>query len=118
MERETSVIACDLSRLNGDQRKREQELLGKFRKEWTREAETEDGVWFTGAADPEELAVAHLSFVTIQASPTRRGWGRGFPASNDRLLVATRRDSLSAFAVSNTSRRSSRCEGPSHIALI
>jgi hypothetical protein len=24
-------IACDLSRLNSDQRKREQELLGKFR---------------------------------------------------------------------------------------
>jgi hypothetical protein len=39
MERETPVIACDLSRLNGDQRKREQELLGKFRKEWTREAD-------------------------------------------------------------------------------
>jgi hypothetical protein len=53
---EMTMIACDLSRLNGDQRKREQELLGKFRKEWNREAETEDGVWFTGAAHPEELA--------------------------------------------------------------
>jgi len=56
VEREIPVIACDLSRLNGDQRKREQELLGKFRKEWTREAETDDGVWFSSAADPEELA--------------------------------------------------------------
>jgi hypothetical protein len=50
------MIACNLSRLNGDQRKREQDLLGKFRKRWTREDETDDGVWFSGAADPEELA--------------------------------------------------------------
>jgi hypothetical protein len=49
-------IACDLSRLKADQRKREQELLGKFRKQWARGAETDDGVWFSAAAHPEELA--------------------------------------------------------------
>ena len=49
-------IACNLSRLNGDQRKREQELLGRFRRQWTKEAETDDGVWFSAAAHPEELA--------------------------------------------------------------
>jgi hypothetical protein len=49
-------IACNLSRLSGDQRKREQELLAEFRKRWGKEAETDDGVWFSGAAQPEELA--------------------------------------------------------------
>lgn len=49
-------MACDLSRLDGDRRKREQELLGRFRRQWVKEAETDDGAWFTGAAQPEELA--------------------------------------------------------------
>jgi hypothetical protein len=49
-------IACNLLRLNADQRKREQELLRKLRKQWTRESETEDGVWFSLGADPGVLA--------------------------------------------------------------
>ncbi len=49
-------IACNLSRLNGDQRQRERELLAEFRKRWGKESETDDGVWFAAAAHPEELA--------------------------------------------------------------
>jgi hypothetical protein len=49
-------IACDLSRLNESQRRREQELLRKLRGQWVREAETDDGVWFSMPADPAELA--------------------------------------------------------------
>lgn len=49
-------IACDLSRLTGDQRRREQELLGKLRARLVRESETDDGVWFSLAADPATLA--------------------------------------------------------------
>ncbi|HEY3567208.1 MAG TPA: hypothetical protein VGP73_04675 [Thermoanaerobaculia bacterium] len=49
-------IACDLSRLNETQRRREQELLRKFRARWAREAETDDGVWLSLPADPAELA--------------------------------------------------------------
>jgi hypothetical protein len=51
-----NLIACNLSSLTGDQRKREQELLGKFRKQWIKEDETEDGIWFSLAAHSEELA--------------------------------------------------------------
>ena len=49
-------IACNLSRLDEGQRRREQELLRKFRERWAREEETEDGVWFSMPADPAELA--------------------------------------------------------------
>jgi hypothetical protein len=49
-------IACNLSRLNEIQRRREQELLWKFRAHWVREAETDDGVWVSIPADPDELA--------------------------------------------------------------
>jgi hypothetical protein len=49
-------IACNLSRLNESQRRREQELLRKFRAQWVREAETDDGVWLSLPAAPAELA--------------------------------------------------------------
>jgi len=49
-------IACDLSRLNDTGRRREQELLRKFRALWVREGETDDGVWLSLPADPGELA--------------------------------------------------------------
>ena len=49
-------IACNLSRLNESQRRREQELLRKFRTRWVREEETDDGVWLSMPADPAELA--------------------------------------------------------------
>lgn len=49
-------IACDLSRLNESQRRREQELLRKLRGQWVREAETDDGVWLSMPADIAELA--------------------------------------------------------------
>ncbi len=49
-------IACDLSRLNDEQRRREQELLRRFRKHWILEAKTDDGVWISLGASPGELA--------------------------------------------------------------
>lgn len=49
-------IACDLSRLSETQRRREQELLQKFRSRWVREGETDDGVWLSLPADPAGLA--------------------------------------------------------------
>lgn len=49
-------IACDLSRMTDDQRRREQELLGKFRTQLVQEVETEDGIWYSFAAQPEALA--------------------------------------------------------------
>ncbi len=49
-------IACDLSRLDETQRRREQELLRKFRARWVRDGETEDGVWLSLPAEPDALA--------------------------------------------------------------
>jgi len=49
-------IACDLARFSAEQRRREQELLASFRRRLVRESETEDGVWFSLAAEPAELA--------------------------------------------------------------
>jgi hypothetical protein len=49
-------IACNLSNLNSDQRRREQALLAKFRRQLIRDSEAEDGIWFSLAAHPEELA--------------------------------------------------------------
>ncbi|HET9209087.1 MAG TPA: hypothetical protein VFR03_01750 [Thermoanaerobaculia bacterium] len=56
MTAQHTPIACDLSRLSDTQRRREQELLRKFRARWAREAETDDGVWLSMPADPDELA--------------------------------------------------------------
>jgi|SRR5215213_1987318 len=56
MSDQSPTIACNLSDLSTDQREREQALLAKFRKELTQESETEDGVWFSLTADPEELS--------------------------------------------------------------
>jgi hypothetical protein len=49
-------IACDLSRLDEAQRAREKELLARFRRQLVKESETDRGVWFSVAADPETLS--------------------------------------------------------------
>jgi hypothetical protein len=49
-------IACDLARFSDEQRRREQELLARFRRRLVRESETDDGVWFSLAAEPAGLA--------------------------------------------------------------
>ncbi|MFL6259174.1 MAG: hypothetical protein ACJ76Y_05625 [Thermoanaerobaculia bacterium] len=56
MNRPEIPIACDLSRLDDSQRRREQELLRKFRQYWTPESETDDGVWLSLPAGPADLA--------------------------------------------------------------
>jgi hypothetical protein len=56
MESKAIPIACDLSRLSAEQREREQELLGQFRKLLMPDSETEDGFWFTLSAAPAALA--------------------------------------------------------------
>lgn len=49
-------IVCNLARFSDEQRRREQELLARFRRRLVRESETDDGVWFSLAAEPAELA--------------------------------------------------------------
>lgn len=49
-------IVCDLASLNGDQRRRERDLLERFRKTSVKESETAEGVWFSVPAQPEALA--------------------------------------------------------------
>ena len=56
MDNPDRTIACDLTRLNPDQRRREQELLRKLKKQWIQVDETDDGVWLSLPADPAELA--------------------------------------------------------------
>ena len=55
MDDQQIPIACDLSRLNETQRRREQELLRKFRAQWAQDGETDDGVWLSLPAAPAEL---------------------------------------------------------------
>jgi hypothetical protein len=49
-------VACNLACLSDAERRREQELLARFRRRLVRESETDDGVWFSLAAEPAELA--------------------------------------------------------------
>jgi hypothetical protein len=92
-------VACDLLRLNDDQRKREQELLRKLRKQWVRESETEEGIWFSLGADPgvltdlgELLGLERLCcpFLTFRLEVTRdercRLYVRGPAGAKDFIL--------------------------------
>jgi len=93
-------IVCDLASLNGDQRKRERELLERFRKISVKESETADGVWFSVPAQPEDLsslgellALERLCcpFLTFHLEVTRNDTCRllisGPPGAKDLVLA-------------------------------